>query len=201
MNQAAVAEAPQNMEFDIVPKGIEVEIKDKQGEAFTKMYIGAGWDTDGGSAVDLDLVAACLVDGKLTAQTRLVYFGDRDEPGIRLSEDNTTGEGDGDDENMVIDLTQVEADVNSIAIGLVAYSGADLSSAKNVHFRIVNGSNENDPQVFDITIDMSARSGDTVLHAANLKRGANGWTIENVTTFHQKGTGQDAVKGFAGLFA
>lgn len=201
MNQAAVAEAPQPMDFDIVAKGVEVEIKDKQGAAFTKLYIGAGWDTAAGAAVDLDLVAACLTGGKLTAQTRLVYFGDKDEPGIRLSEDNTTGEGDGDDENMVIDLTQVEADVDSIAIGLVAYAGADLSSAQNVHFRIVNGSNENDPQVFDVTIDMAARSGDTVLHAANLKRGANGWMIENVTTFHQKGTGNDAVKGFAGLFA
>lgn len=201
MNQPAMAETSQPMEFDIVAKGIEVEIKDKQGAAFTRIYLGAGWDTNSGAAVDLDLVAACLTGGKLTSQTRLIYFGDKDEPGIRLSEDNTTGEGDGDDENMVIDLTQVEADVDSIAIGLVAYSGADLSSAKNVHFRVVNGSNENDPQVFDVTIDMEARSGDTVLHAANLKRGDNGWTIENVTTFHQKGTGNDAVKGFASLFA
>lgn len=187
------------LEFDIVPKGAEVAIKDKAGESFTKIYVGAGWDMVD-KPVDLDLVAACLVDGKLTAQTRLVYFGDKDEPGVQLSEDNRTGAGDGDDESIVIDLEKVEADVNSIALGVVAYSGTDLAQAKNFKFRIVNGQKTDDPQVFEVSV-AAAQSGDTVLHAANLKRGANGWTIENVSAFHQKGNGTDAVKGFAGLFA
>ena len=197
MNQVATQEAP--MEFEIVPKGITVEIKDKAGQSFSNLYIGAGWDMVG-SAVDLDLVAACLSKGRLTAQTRLVYFGDRDEPGILLSEDNTTGEGEGDDESIVIDLTKVEADVDSIAIGIAAYAGADLAAATNVHFRVVNGTNENDPQVFDVTMD-DAQAGDTVLHAANLIRGENGWAIENVSSFYKEGNGGEAIKGFAKLFA
>lgn len=187
------------MDFDIVEKGVSVAIKDKAGQAFTSLYVGAGWDMVG-APVDLDLVAACLVNGKLTAQTRLVYFGDKTEPGVTLGEDNRSGAGDGDDENIVIDLTKVEPDVDSIAIGVAAYSGADLAAAKNFHFRIVNGTNAADPQVFDVkTTD--AQTGDTVLHAANLKRGAEGWTIENVSTFHKKGNGRDAIKGFAELFA
>jgi len=187
------------MDFQVVEKGISFDIKDKEGNAFTNLYIGAGWDTDEGKDVDLDLVGACLSGGRLTAQTRLIYFGDRDEPGILLSEDNTTGEGEGDDESMTIDLTQVEADVDSIAVGLVAYSGADLSSAKNVHFRICNGRDENAPQVFDVTVNQ-AQEGDTVLYAATLKRGANGWEIENISQFHKLGGGSAAIKGFADLF-
>jgi len=198
MNNPAQAAAP--LTFDIVPKGVTVEVKDKAGQTFSKLYVGAGWDMAGSASVDLDLVGACLVNGKLTAQTRLVYFGDKTEPGVTLSADNTTGAGDGDDESMVIDLDKVEAEITSIAIGIIAYAGADISTAKNVHFRVCNGSTTSDPQVFDVPMNQ-ATAGDTVLHAANLVRGAGGWSIENVSSFYQKGNGTAAVQGFAGLFA
>lgn len=186
-------------EFNIVPKGVTLDIKTKEGQSFTKLYVGAGWDMVG-APVDLDLVGACLSGGKITDQTRLVYFGDKTEPGVTLSEDNTTGAGDGDDENMIIDLEKVEADVDSIAIGVAAYSNVDLAHAQNFTFRIVNGNKATDTQVFEVKAD-AATTGDTVLHAVNLKRGANGWTIENVSKYYQKGNGSNAIKGFAGLFA
>ena len=198
MNQPAV-QTPPVSEWNIVPKGVTVEVKDKEGQSFSKLYIGAGWDMVG-KAVDLDLVAACLTNGKLTSQTRLVYFGDKTEPGVTLGADNRTGEGDGDDENMVIDLDKVEDDVDSIAIGVCAYSGSDLAAAKNFSFRIVNGTKADDTQVFQVASD-NASTGDTVLYAANLKRGTSGWTIENVSTFHKKGTGSSSIQGWAGLFA
>lgn len=197
MNQpATAAHLP---DFEIVPKGVTVEIKDKAGQTFTGLYIGAGWDMVG-NPVDLDLVAACLSGGKLTAQTRLVYFNDKTEPGVTLGEDNRSGAGAGDDESILIDLSKVEADVDSIALGVCAYAGSDLAAAKNFHFRVVNGTKAQDEQVFDVQTS-NAQSGETVLHAANLKRGANGWTIENVSAFHKKGNGAEAIKGFAGLFA
>lgn len=197
MNQPAMQQPM--ADFAIVSKGVTMDIKDKSGQTFTNLYIGAGWDMVG-KAVDLDLVAACLTGGKLISQTRLVYFGDRNEPGVQLSEDNRSGAGDGDDESIRLDLSQIEADVDSIAIGIAAYAGADLAAAKNVHFRIVNGKNASDTQVFDVPMNQ-ASSGDTVLHAATLKRAEGGWTIENVSTFYKKGNGGDAIKGFANLFA
>lgn len=187
--------------FEIVPKGATFEIKDKAtNSAYNNLYVGAGWDFTG-TPTDLDLVAACLdANGKLTNQNRLVYFGDRTEPGIQLSEDNTTGKGDGDDESLVIDFSKVESDVDTIAIGVASYSGKDLANAANFKFRIVNGKTAADPQVLEMTAS-GATSGDTVLHVANLKRGANGWSVENVSKFYQKGNGTAAIKGFAELFA
>lgn len=185
-------------DFHIVEKGVSFEIKDKSGNVVNNLYVGAGWDFTG-QPVDLDLVAACLSKGKLIAATRLVYFGDKTEPGVQLSEDNTTGEGDGDDENLIIDFSKVEADVDSIAIGVCAYAGADLSTAKNVHLRGVNGTKENDPQIFEAPMQL-ASPGDTVLHAVNLNRAVGGWTIENINNFHKKGNGKAAIEGFAKLF-
>ncbi len=193
------------MEIVIVPKGEELMIKDKETNTpLTNVYVGAGWDqADGGKPVDVDLVAACLIGGKLTAggTGRLVYFNDRTEPGVTLSEDNRTGAGDGDDESLVIDLSKVEPEVTEIAIGVMAYSaGVSLSQVNNIHFRIVNGTTATDPQVMSVSMD-SAKLGDTVLHAATLKRGSEGWTIENVGQFYARGNQSDAVKGFANLFA
>lgn len=190
------------MKFDIVEKGASLEIKDKEsGAAIKQLYVGAGWDVSG-EGVDLDLVAACLIGGKLVqgGTGRLVYFGDKTEPGVQLSADNTTGEGEGDDENITFDLDKVEADVDSIAIGIAAYKGADLSSAANVKFRGVNGLVGTGAQLFEAPMQ-SAAAGDTVLHAVTLKRGANGWTLENVGIFHKKGQGKAAIEGFASLFA
>lgn len=187
-------------DFVIVEKGQTLEIKDKAGKALTNVYLGAGWDFTG-SPVDLDLVAACLdANGKLTAQTRLVYFGDKTEPGIQLSEDNRSGEGDGDDESLVIDLAKVEADVHKIAFGIVAYAGADLSTAKNVHFRVVDGVDASGTQVLEVPVS-SAAAKQTVLHAGNIVRDGASWKIENVSAFHEKGNGSDAIKGFAKLFS
>jgi stress response protein SCP2 len=187
------------MDIQVVSKGESFPIADKAGKPLlTNLYIGAGWDM-GDKPVDLDLVAACLSNGQLTAPTRLVYFGDRTEPGVTLSEDNTSGAGDGDDESILIDLSKVETDVDSIAIGVAAYAGADLTTAKNFHFRIVDGTKSTDTQLFDVKTD-NATAGDTVLHAATLKRTSTGWTVESVSAFYKKGNGADAIKGFAGLF-
>jgi len=186
-------------DFQIVEKGETLEIKNKQGKSIAEVYIGAGWDFTG-QPVDLDLVAACLdKHGKLTKQTRLVYFGDRNEPGIQLSEDNRSGKGDGDDESLVLKLADVEADVHTIAFGIVAYAGADLSSAANVHFRVVEGLRESGDQLLDVPVTKAA-AGQTVLHAGNLVRGENGWSVENVSRFEAAGNGSDAINGFAKLF-
>ena len=187
------------MDIQIVEKGMTLDIKDKAGNHFTNLYVGAGWDM-GNQPVDLDLVAACLSNGKLTAATRLVYFGDKTEPGVTLGADNTTGAGDGDDESILIDLTKTESDIDSIALGIAAYAGADLASAKNFHFRIVNGTKPTDTQVFEVKMG-GATAGDTVLHAATLKKSAAGWTIENVSKFYKTGNGSAAIKGFANLFS
>lgn len=187
--------------FAIVAKNEILPIKDKNtGSGLTKIYVGAGWDVNEGKTADLDLVAACLVNGKLTSGTRLVYFGDKTEPGVTLGADNRSGEGDGDDENIVFELDKVESDVTEIAVGLCAYSGADLSSAKNVKFRGVSGSKATDPQIFEVPMVM-AEAGDTVLHAATFKRETDGsWSVKNVNTFYKKGSGTKSIEGFRDLF-
>ena len=189
------------MELEIIQKGgiLELDIVSKQ-EGPKTYYFGAGWDNPNGP-VDLDIVCALLTDGKVAAKGDFVYFGNRNAPGVALSEDNTTGEGEGDDEDIVINTANVAASVNSIVIGLAAYAGADLHSAPNPHFRVCDGSEESSPQIGDVVVGGDAQAGNTVLKAFTLTRGANGWSLENNAEFHSMGQGTQAIQGFGGLFA
>ncbi len=188
------------MDLVIIEKGatFELDVVSKQ-EGPKTFYFGAGWDNPTGP-VDLDIVCALLTNGKLASNDNFVYFGNRNAPGVALSEDNTTGEGEGDDEDIVINTELVPADVDKIVIGLAAYAGADLHSAPNPHFRVCDGSQEDSPQIGDVVVGGDASPGDTVLVAFTLIRADGHWTLENNAEFHAKGQGSNAIRGFGGLF-
>jgi tellurium resistance protein TerD len=186
--------------LEIIEKGatFELDVVSKQ-EGPKTYYFGAGWDNPNGP-VDLDIVCALLKGGKLAGNGDFVYFGNRNAAGVALSEDNQTGEGDGDDENIVINTAEVASDVDSIVIGLAAYAGADLHSAPNPHFRVCDGAEESSEQIGDVVVTGGATAGDTVLVAFTLTRGADGWSLENNAEFHKKGQGTGAIQGFGALF-
>lgn len=190
------------MELQVIEKGatFELDIVSKQ-EGPKTYYFGAGWDNPNGP-VDLDIVCALLTNGKLSGNSNFVYFGNRNAAGVALSEDNTTGEGDGDDESIVINIAGVADDITSIVVGLAAYAGADLHSAPNPHFRVCDGGVEESEQIGDVVVGGDTTPGDTVLVAFTLTRlvDNSGWSLENNAEFHQMGQGSDAIRGFGGLF-
>lgn len=187
--------------LDIIEKGqsFDLAVKSKR-TAPTKFYFGAGWDTKDGAAVDLDIVAVIQRNGVLTQKSDFVYFGNRNATGVALSEDNQTGEGDGDDEDIVIDVTALDADVDKVTIGLVAYAGADLSCAPNSHFRVCDGDNEASEQIGDVALGDAAIVGDTAIIAFELVRTATGWVLENKSELLQLGAGTAAITAFGARF-
>ena len=189
------------MDLVIIGKGekFELEVVSKQTNP-TEFYFGAGWDNPNGP-VDLDIVCALLVGGKLTKQENFVYFSNRNAPGVALSEDNQTGDGDGDDEDIVINTANLPSDVDKVVIGLAAYAGADLGSAPNPHFRVCDGATEDSPFIGHVKISNTAKAGDTVMVAFELTKGTNGWELTNIESFHAVGQGTAAIKGFSNLFA
>lgn len=190
------------MDIQVMEKGstLNLDIASKKSDNEPKtFYFGAGWDNPNGP-VDLDIVCVLLRNGKLASQDDLVYFRHRNVPGVQLSEDNTTGEGEGDDESIVVNTANLPEDVTAVAIGLAAYSSVDFSNAPNPHFRACDGDNETSEQIADVKAG-AGNSGDTVLDAFRLERTSEGWVLRNVGEFHAKGNGTGAIRGFAELFA
>ena len=107
-------------------KGQKVDLT-KTNPGLTKICIGLGWDVnqyDGGHAFDLDTAAFLLGEnGKVREQGDFVFYGNLNHSSGAVSHqgDNLTGEGDGDDEQIIVDLSKVPADVQRIAFTATIY--------------------------------------------------------------------------------
>ncbi len=187
--------------LNIIEKGqsFDLNVQSKRTNP-EKFYFGAGWDTKDGAPVDLDIVAVIKRGGKLVKSEDFIYFGNRFATGVALSKDNTTGEGDGDDESIVIDTNALDADVDSVVIGLVAYEGADLHCAPNSHFRVCDGDVEESEQIGDVALGDAATVGDTAIVAFEIVRTATGWVLENKSELLQIGQGSAAITAFGARF-
>ena len=101
-------------------KGQKIDLT-KGNSGLRKVAFGLGWDTnryDGNSDFDLD-VSAFLTDdtGKVTSEKDFVFYGQPQHPSGALiySGDNRTGEGDGDDETMIVDLNKIPSNIIKIS--------------------------------------------------------------------------------------
>jgi tellurium resistance protein TerD len=92
-----------------------------------KLLVGLGW-TPRIDGVEIDLDAACVMLTRNAAGQLTPYDLSNGEPastirpGVQHCGDNTTGEGDGDDEEIVLDLTQVEPNVAALAIVVTIFN-------------------------------------------------------------------------------
>ena len=122
-------------------KGGNVSLTKQAGASGLKtITVGLGWDTRAtdGADFDLDASAFLLTDaGKVVDPAKgMVFFNNMDFGGVKLTGDNKTGAGDGDDEQVKIDLTQVDASVRTIAIAITIYDAA----ARNQNFGMISKS-------------------------------------------------------------
>ncbi|MBQ3969475.1 MAG: TerD family protein [Clostridia bacterium] len=108
--------------------------------ALTKIMVGLGWDVnryDGGAQFDLDAAAFMLAGtGKVRSSDDFIFYNQKVGPGIEHMGDNRTGEGEGDDEVINIDLNAIPADVERISFTVTI----DQADARNQNFGMVENS-------------------------------------------------------------
>ena len=108
--------------------------------ALTKVNVGLGWDVkryDGGADFDLDAAAFLLgATGKVRSEADFIFYNQKQGPGVTHMGDNRTGEGEGDDETIAVDLSQVPADVEKISFTVTI----DQADTRNQNFGMVENS-------------------------------------------------------------
>jgi tellurium resistance protein TerD len=109
----------------------------------TNFYVGLGWDAaSGGTEIDLDVSAFILAGDKLISNNHFVYYNNLKDPqgSVTHTGDNLTGDGDGDDEALILDLSKVEASAEEISIVVTIYQaqqkGQNFGQVKNAFIRI-----------------------------------------------------------------
>ena len=132
-------------------KGQKVDLT-KKNPGLKKIMVGLGWDVnafDSGSDFDLDAAAFMLgANGKCPTEKEFIFYGNlkhASESVIHMG-DNLTGEGEGDDEQIMIDLSKVPANIERIAFTVTIYDAEarrqNFGQVSNSYIRLVDESNE-----------------------------------------------------------
>jgi tellurium resistance protein TerZ len=142
-------------------KGQKISLDKEAGVALTKVIMGLAWDAVkskgflgfGGSAPSIDLDASCIMFDESNQQVDAVWFRQlksRDGSVVHTG-DNRTGEGDGDDEQIIVDLPKVPANIKSLVFTVNSFTGQDFSQIENATCRIVNASNNKEVARFNLS--------------------------------------------------
>ncbi len=148
-------------------KGQKVDLT-KGNPGLNNILVGLGWDTnkyDGGAAFDLDS-SAFLVDeaGKVTQDGDFVFFGNLNHPSgsVKHLGDNLTGIGDGDDEQVEVDLSKVPANIVKIAFAVTIYEpeqrNQNFGQISNAFIRVIDNSSNTELVRFDLGEDFSVET-------------------------------------------
>ena len=143
-------------------KGQKISLDKEAGTGLSKIIMGLGWDAVkskgflgfGRSAPEIDLDASCLLfdeQGNLLDTVWFRQLGSRDGSIVHTG-DNRTGAGDGDDEQIVVDLGRVPANVKSLVFTVNSFTGQDFSQIENATCRLVDASNNKEVARFNLTM-------------------------------------------------
>lgn len=151
-------------------KGQKVSLT-KENAGLSQVMIGLGWDEAPRKKarlfgpkpmpIDCDASALLLKNGKLVDQTDVVFFGNlRHKSGtIQHMGDNLTGAGDGDDEQILVDLANVPAEYDRIVIVVNIYQAVQRAQhfgmIQNAFIRLVDGRNNKELCQYSLTDDYS----------------------------------------------
>jgi tellurium resistance protein TerD len=177
-------------------KGGNVSLS-KEAPGLTAVTVGLGWDvrTTTGAAFDLDASAiACGPDGKVVSDQHFIFYNNLATPDgtIRHTGDNLTGEGEGDDEAIEVNLAGLPTEVDKVAFPVSIYDAEgraqNFGQVRNAFIRVVNQANNSEIARYDLSEDYST---ETALVFGELYRNGAEWKFRAV--------GQGYASGLAGI--
>ena len=137
----------------------------KGNPGLSRIVAGLGWDVnkyDGGADFDLDAAAFLLgADGKVASDANFIYYGNlkHSSGAVEHLGDNLTGAGDGDDEQIKVDIGAVPASIEKIDFTVTIYEaderGQNFGQVSNAFIRIVDESTNTELMRFDLGEDFS----------------------------------------------
>ncbi|MEY2832994.1 MAG: hypothetical protein RLZZ574_2253 [Cyanobacteriota bacterium] len=176
-------------------KGQRVSLE-KVAPGLTEVFIGLGWDTkatDGGFDFDLDASLFLLGSNeKLISDNHFIFYNNLTSPdsdkSVEHTGDNLTGDGDGDDEVIKINLPKVPSDVQKIVVVVTIHEAEKRSQnfgqVDNAFVRIVNAQTNQEAVRYDLTEDGSV---ETAMIMAELYRKDGEWRVNAVGAGYQGG--------------
>lgn len=171
-------------QISMMNKGDEVNLE-KLDPTLKHIVVGVGWSAPAekeGFPIDIDASAFLLNrDGRVRRDTDFVFYNNLDTDGgvVKHTGDNTTGEGDGDDESIEMDLENMGFDVERVAFAVTIHNAEERQQTfglvKDAYIRIVNRATGQELAHFDLTEDASS---DNAIIFGELERDGASWKFK-----------------------
>lgn len=176
-------------------KGQKVSLT-KENPGLKHLIVGLGWDLnrfDTGGAFDLDAAAFLLDDsGKTTSQGDFIFYGNlkHTSGSVEHKGDNLTGDGDGDDEQVLVDLSLVPENISRVIFTATIYEADErnqnFGQVSNAFIRIVNMDNNEELLRYDLGEDFSI---ETAAVFGELYKSGGEWKFNAIGSGYQGGLG------------
>lgn len=166
-------------------KGQRVDLS-KEAPNVTAFTVGLGWDARSTDGKEFDLDASVLLvgaDGKCKGVEDLCFYNNKSlyDGAVVHQGDNTTGQGDGDDEQIKLDLSRLPEHAKKIVVIVTIHEAAERSQnfgqVSNAYVRLLESSNDKETLKYDLTEDASI---ETAMIFCELNRKDNGWSFAAV---------------------
>jgi tellurium resistance protein TerD len=186
-------------------KGQKVDLT-KGNPGLKNIMVGLGWDVnafDSGADFDLDASAFLLgADGKCPSDKEFVFYGNltHTSEAVQHMGDNLTGEGDGDDEQIQVDLSKIPANIEKVAFTVTIYNAdqrrQNFGQVSNAFIRIVDEASNTELIRYDLGEDFSI---ETAVVVGELYRHNGEWKFNAIGSGFQGGL--KALCGYYGIDA
>ncbi|MFD7441974.1 TerD family protein [Streptomyces sp. NPDC059909] len=169
----------------------------KAAPNLTAVTVGLGWDVRTTTGTDFDLDASALLtnaEGKVATDGNFVFFNNLKSPdgSVEHTGDNITGEGEGDDEQIKVNLAGVPADIQKIVFPVSIYDAEtrqqSFGQVRNAFIRVVNQADGTELARYDLSEDAST---ETAMVFGELYRNGAEWKFRAI--------GQGYASGLRGI--
>ena len=176
-------------------KGEKVSLT-KGNSGLKKLIIGLGWDInkfDTGGDFDLDTAAFLIGEnGKVTSQNDFIFYGklEHTSGAVRHLGDNRTGDGEGDDEQIFVDLSKIPGNITRIILSATIYEAEErkqnFGQISNSYIRIMDEEKNMEILKYDLGEDFSI---ETAVIFGELYKNNEEWKFNAIGNGYQGGLG------------
>ena len=168
----------------------------KEAPGLKSITVGLGWDARATDGKDFDLDASvfvCGTDGKVRSDADFVFYNNNTgaDGAVVHQGDNRTGEGEGDDEQVTINLAGVPANVDKLSFAVTIHEaearGQNFGMVSNAFMRVVNSDDDNEVARYDLSEDYSL---ETAMVFGEVYRNGDDWKFKAIGQGFNGGLGQ-----------
>lgn len=166
-------------------KGGNVNLS-KEAPGLNKILIGLGWDSRSTDGAAFDLDASCFLvktDGKVRGDTDFCFYNNKSvaDGAVVHTGDNMTGEGEGDDESVKVELSKVPAEIDKVVFSVTIHDAEarkqTFGQVSKAYIRIVDEGNGTEIARYDLSEDASV---DTAMIFGEIYRNGADWKFKAV---------------------